>query len=210
MYVVVPVENLIYAAERLDLGAGGDCDQQCCRASGKERSRCRPETRRCGWEDAFLPSSLRTRQGELTRDTVGSNADDKSQTLSTSLSSLIPPKSPLSSCRESSLMRTGLSRVGTSPSYEELFSASECIVPMDPPSATSKLSISSTSERLDLQCETFSETCSFTVSQSVDFSFRSCFSEVLCITMKVEAADFEKAVSWIRDLVSGCIFTKDR
>ncbi|ORY30613.1 cytoplasm protein, partial [Naematelia encephala] len=50
----------------------------------------------------------------------------------------------------------------------------------------------------------------FTVSQNISFSYRSCFSEVLCIALKVEKTDFEKAVTWIRDLVTGVMFTKDR
>jgi len=51
---------------------------------------------------------------------------------------------------------------------------------------------------------------SFTVSQNAYFSFRGCFAEVFTISLKVEKNDYEKAVQWIRDLVTGAIFEKDR
>lgn len=51
---------------------------------------------------------------------------------------------------------------------------------------------------------------SFTVAQSDNFSYRGVFAEVFVISMKVEKADYEKAVSWIRDLVKGAIFDPER
>lgn len=51
---------------------------------------------------------------------------------------------------------------------------------------------------------------SFTVSQGSDFAYRGCFSEVLTVSMKVEASQYGDAVSWIRDLVTGCVFSQDR
>ena len=51
---------------------------------------------------------------------------------------------------------------------------------------------------------------SFTVSQSAHFSYRGVFSEVFVISIKVEKADYEKAVGWIRDLVNGVVFVPER
>lgn len=51
---------------------------------------------------------------------------------------------------------------------------------------------------------------SFTVSQGTSFSYRGSFSEVLTVSMKVEAAQYAEAVTWIKDLVTGAIFTKER
>lgn len=48
------------------------------------------------------------------------------------------------------------------------------------------------------------------MSQNAYFSFRGCFAEVFTISLKVERADYEKAVQWIRDLVTGAIFEKER
>lgn len=53
-------------------------------------------------------------------------------------------------------------------------------------------------------------TRSFTVSQSSYFSFRGCFSETFVVQLKVELAQFEEAVGWIRDLIAGSIFSKER
>lgn len=53
-------------------------------------------------------------------------------------------------------------------------------------------------------------TNSFTVVQNAHFSFRGAFSEVFVISLKVEKADYEKAVQWIRDLVTGAVFNKER
>jgi Zn-dependent M16 (insulinase) family peptidase len=53
-------------------------------------------------------------------------------------------------------------------------------------------------------------TQSFTVSQSASFSYRGVFAEVFTVSIKVEKADYEKAIQWIRDLVSGAIFDKER
>jgi Zn-dependent M16 (insulinase) family peptidase len=35
-------------------------------------------------------------------------------------------------------------------------------------------------------------------------------SEIFTVGLKVEQADYEKAIAWIRDIISGCIFDKDR
>ncbi|WWC71010.1 uncharacterized protein I206_104963 [Kwoniella pini CBS 10737] len=49
-----------------------------------------------------------------------------------------------------------------------------------------------------------------TVSQQIHFEFRGNFAEVLCISLKVQTHQYEEAVKWIRDLLTGAIFTKDR
>ncbi|EIW67501.1 hypothetical protein TREMEDRAFT_33585 [Tremella mesenterica DSM 1558] len=49
-----------------------------------------------------------------------------------------------------------------------------------------------------------------TVSHSASFSFRNSFSEVFLISLKVEKPRYEEAVEWIRDLITGGIFTKER
>lgn len=51
---------------------------------------------------------------------------------------------------------------------------------------------------------------SFTISQNAYFTFRGRFSEILVIELKVEKAEYEKAVGWIRDLITGLVFAKDR
>jgi hypothetical protein len=51
---------------------------------------------------------------------------------------------------------------------------------------------------------------SFTISQNTYFTFRGRFSEVLVVEMKVEKAEYEKAIGWIKDLMTGLIFAKDR
>ncbi|KAK4688517.1 presequence protease, partial [Tremellales sp. Uapishka_1] len=50
----------------------------------------------------------------------------------------------------------------------------------------------------------------FTVSQSVSWDVRGSFAELFGVGLKVEKAQYEEAVAWIRDLVSGSIFSKDR
>ncbi|WWC88419.1 uncharacterized protein L201_003330 [Kwoniella dendrophila CBS 6074] len=49
-----------------------------------------------------------------------------------------------------------------------------------------------------------------TVSQQTHFEFRGSFAEVLCVSLKVQTKQYEEAVAWIRDLVTGAIFTKER
>ncbi|WWC62849.1 uncharacterized protein I303_105447 [Kwoniella dejecticola CBS 10117] len=49
-----------------------------------------------------------------------------------------------------------------------------------------------------------------TVSQQTHFEFRGNFAEVLCVSLKVQTQQCEEAVAWIRDLVTGAIFTQDR
>lgn len=51
---------------------------------------------------------------------------------------------------------------------------------------------------------------SFTISQNAYFTFRSRFSEVFTAEMKVEKGDYEKAIGWMRDLIQGLIFAKER
>jgi Zn-dependent M16 (insulinase) family peptidase len=51
---------------------------------------------------------------------------------------------------------------------------------------------------------------SFTISTDSSFTVRGRFSEVLVIGMKVEIADYEKAIGWMRDSITGLVFTKDR
>ncbi|WVR06565.1 hypothetical protein IAU60_003596 [Kwoniella sp. DSM 27419] len=49
-----------------------------------------------------------------------------------------------------------------------------------------------------------------TVSQSTHFEFRGSFAEILCVGLKVQKDQYEQAITWIRDLVTGAVFTKDR
>jgi Zn-dependent M16 (insulinase) family peptidase len=51
---------------------------------------------------------------------------------------------------------------------------------------------------------------SLTVGQSCSFTYRGNFSEVLSVALKVQASQYAEAVAWMRDLVTGCIFTHDR
>ena len=53
-------------------------------------------------------------------------------------------------------------------------------------------------------------TYSFTVSQSAHFSYRGCFAEVFVVSLKMQKEDYEKGVQWIRDLVTGAVFSKER
>nr|XP_019045357.1 cytoplasmic protein [Kwoniella bestiolae CBS 10118]OCF24287.1 cytoplasmic protein [Kwoniella bestiolae CBS 10118] len=49
-----------------------------------------------------------------------------------------------------------------------------------------------------------------TIYQQACFEFRGGFAETLCISFKVETKRYEEAVTWIRDLMSGVIFDKER
>ncbi|WRT68029.1 uncharacterized protein IL334_005004 [Kwoniella shivajii] len=49
-----------------------------------------------------------------------------------------------------------------------------------------------------------------TVSQNAYFEYRGNFAEVLCISLKVQKHQYDEAVAWIRDLLTGVIFSKDR
>jgi hypothetical protein len=48
------------------------------------------------------------------------------------------------------------------------------------------------------------------VVKSAYFTFRNAFTEVMSIELKVEKGDYEKAVGWLRDLITGLVFTKER
>ncbi|GFZ50626.1 hypothetical protein JCM24511_08384 [Saitozyma sp. JCM 24511] len=50
----------------------------------------------------------------------------------------------------------------------------------------------------------------FTVVKSAYFTFRNLFTEVMTIELKVEKGDYEKAVGWLRDLITGLVFTQER
>ncbi|OCF75418.1 cytoplasmic protein [Kwoniella mangroviensis CBS 8886] len=49
-----------------------------------------------------------------------------------------------------------------------------------------------------------------TIWQQACFEFRGGFAEVLCVHFKVETKRYEEAVAWIRDLMTGVIFDKER
>lgn len=50
----------------------------------------------------------------------------------------------------------------------------------------------------------------FTVSQNAYLTFRGMFTEILTLDLKVEKADYAKALEWMRDLIQGLRFEKDR
>ncbi|WWD18715.1 hypothetical protein CI109_103169 [Kwoniella shandongensis] len=49
-----------------------------------------------------------------------------------------------------------------------------------------------------------------TVSQDTHFEFRGVFAEIVCVSLKVQKTQYEEAVSWLRDLLTGAIFSKER
>lgn len=49
-----------------------------------------------------------------------------------------------------------------------------------------------------------------TVSSGSKFSVRSCFSEAFSIFIKVEKSQYLEAVTWLRDVLLGSVFTKER
>lgn len=49
-----------------------------------------------------------------------------------------------------------------------------------------------------------------TVDQHSSFSFRRAFQENLCVSIKVEAERYGEAVAWLRDVLAGAVFTKER
>ena len=49
-----------------------------------------------------------------------------------------------------------------------------------------------------------------TVSYEVGLGIANSFAETLRVSIKVETAAYEKAIAWIRDLVYGSEFTKER
>lgn len=49
-----------------------------------------------------------------------------------------------------------------------------------------------------------------TVDQHSSFSIRRAFQENLCVSIKVEAARYAEAVAWLRDVLAGAVFTKER
>lgn len=53
-------------------------------------------------------------------------------------------------------------------------------------------------------------TSSLTVSSGSKFSIRSCFSEAFTIFIKVEKSQYNEAVTWLRDVLLGSVFTKER
>lgn len=51
---------------------------------------------------------------------------------------------------------------------------------------------------------------SLTVSQSAHFEFKGNFAEVMAVTLKIEKAQYEQAVAWLRDLLAGAVFDSKR
>lgn len=49
-----------------------------------------------------------------------------------------------------------------------------------------------------------------TVSYDVGLGVSGAFAETLRVSIKVETAAYETAVAWLRDLVYGAVFTKER
>ncbi len=49
-----------------------------------------------------------------------------------------------------------------------------------------------------------------TVFHEVNFGSSGLFLETLCVTIRVEVAKYELAVAWLRDLLYGSEFTKER
>lgn len=49
-----------------------------------------------------------------------------------------------------------------------------------------------------------------TVSYEVTFGISDIFTETLRVTIKVELSSYEKAIAWLRDLVYGAVFDKER
>jgi Zn-dependent M16 (insulinase) family peptidase len=49
-----------------------------------------------------------------------------------------------------------------------------------------------------------------TVSYEVGFGISDVFTENFRVSIKVELAAYEKAVAWLRDLVYGAVFDKER
>lgn len=50
----------------------------------------------------------------------------------------------------------------------------------------------------------------FTVDQDSNFSYRRCFAENFTVSIKAEKENYAQAVSWLRDVLTGSIFTKER
>lgn len=51
---------------------------------------------------------------------------------------------------------------------------------------------------------------SFTVGTDADFGYRGGFVETVNITIKAETAQYADAAAWLRDVITGSIFAKDR
>ena len=49
-----------------------------------------------------------------------------------------------------------------------------------------------------------------TVSYEVGLGVNGAFSETLRVTIKVEVGNYESAISWLKDLIYGSEFAKDR
>lgn len=49
-----------------------------------------------------------------------------------------------------------------------------------------------------------------TVSYEVSLGVNGAFSETLRVTIKVEVGNYESAISWLKDLIYGSEFAKDR
>jgi Zn-dependent M16 (insulinase) family peptidase len=49
-----------------------------------------------------------------------------------------------------------------------------------------------------------------TVSYEVSFGISDAFTENFRVSIKVERSAYEKAVAWLRDLVYGAVFDKER
>ncbi|KAK8858824.1 hypothetical protein IAR55_003054 [Kwoniella newhampshirensis] len=49
-----------------------------------------------------------------------------------------------------------------------------------------------------------------TVSQQTHFEFKGSFAEVLCVSLKVQKTQYGEAVEWLRDLMTGAVFSKER
>ncbi|OXG18692.1 cytoplasmic protein [Cryptococcus neoformans Tu401-1] len=58
--------------------------------------------------------------------------------------------------------------------------------------------------------QTVNELEDLTVSQSAHFEFKGNFAEVMAVTLKVEKAQYEQAVAWLRDLLAGAVFDSKR
>jgi hypothetical protein len=49
-----------------------------------------------------------------------------------------------------------------------------------------------------------------TVSYEVDLGVSYYFTDILCVSIEVEIAHYETAIAWLKDLVDGADFNKDR
>jgi len=49
-----------------------------------------------------------------------------------------------------------------------------------------------------------------TVSYDVEFGVSDAFTNTICVSIEVERASYETAVAWLRDLIYGAEFDKER